>query len=108
LGALGFLVFGAAFGFLEDFAFGAFGFDPDFLADEPFCFGFFSLAGVAAFAGDAAGWAAVVSAFGASAAGVVALALGALGVFGALAFGALVFGAFGLLADLALDLLAFD
>jgi hypothetical protein len=34
--------------------------------------------------------------------------LGALGVFGALVFGALVFGAFGLLADLALDLLAFD
>lgn len=108
MGALGFLVFGAAFGFLGAFVFGAFGFDPDFLADEPLAFVFFSLAGVAALAGDAAGWAAVVSAFGASAAGVVALVLGALGVFGALVFGALVFGAFGLLADLALDLLAFD
>jgi hypothetical protein len=55
LGALGFLVFGAAFGFLGAFVFGAFGFDPDFLADEPLAFVFFSLAGVAALAGDAAG-----------------------------------------------------
>ena len=95
----------AAFVFFLDF--GAFGFDPDLFA-EPLLAGFALadfLDGVAPFAGDVDGWAARASTFGGSATGAD-LTLGALGVFGALAFVVLVLGAFGLLADLALDLLA--
>ncbi len=94
LGALGFL--------------GAFGFEFDFFPDDFEVLGFFYFDGVA-FAGelDAAG--AGASTFGASACGsaLVFGVLGAFVVFGALGFVALVLGAFGLLDDLALDLLAF-
>lgn len=87
-----------AFGFFASFVFVAFVFG---------VFVFLALAGVAGLAGDdAAGWWAGVSTFVASAgAGVVALALGA---FVTLALTTFVFGAFGLLEDLALDLLALD
>lgn len=89
------------------FCFGAFGLDPDFLADEfLWALAFAGLDGVDPFAGDVvAGWAGA-STFGGSATGA-GLAFGVLAAFVALAFGALVLGAFGLLADLALDLLAF-
>lgn len=98
------LAFGFAACFLGFFAFGAFVFGFDFFPDEALGFAaFLSLAGVAALAGDAAGWAAGVAA-GASATGVAAT----LAAFGALVLGALVFGALGLLAAFGLDLLAFD
>lgn len=108
LGALGLAGFLAALGFEALLAFWALGFDPDFLADEPLAF-FVGFEGVAPFAGEAG----VVVAAGASvvAAGVVAVVVAfVFGALGVLAFGALValvLGAFGLLADLALDLLAF-
>jgi hypothetical protein len=83
-------------GLFSAFDFGAF-----------FAFCFLSLAGVAGLAGDdAAGWGAGVSTFGASAGAVVVVLV--LGAFVALVLGAFVFGAFGLLEDLALDLLALD
>lgn len=89
-----------AFGFFASFVFIAYFFG---------VFVFLAWAGVAGLAGDdAAGWWwwAGVSTFGASAgAGVVALALGA---FVTLPLTTFVFGAFGLLEDLALDLLALD
>ena len=62
--------------------------------------------GVDPFAGEVVAAGAVASTFGGSATGAV-LVFGALGVFAVLAFGALVLGVFGLLDDLALDLLAF-
>ncbi len=90
-----------AFGALDDFlALGAFG-----LADPPFlgvlAFGFLSfLAGLEFLAGEVVAATAGASTLGASTTGA-----GAALVFGALALGAL--GVFGLLEDLALDLLAF-
>lgn len=89
------------------FGFAALGFDPDFLADEALgALAFAGLDGVDPFAGDVvAGWAGA-STFGGSAT-ATALVFGVLAGFVALAFGALVLGVFGLLADLALDLLAF-
>lgn len=89
------------------FGFWVFGFDPDFLAEEDlWAFAFAGFDGVDPFAGEVVAAGAVASTFGGSATGAV-LVFGALGVFAVLAFGALVLGVFGLLDDLALDLLAF-